>query len=61
MADMKVTLSLCFDRLQDLQIKPTKDNMEILLQTLYDLRDVYKRLEEMDNAGSENGSAVNAE
>ena len=52
MADMKVTLSLCFDRLQNLQIKPTKDNMEILLQTLYDLRDVYKRLEEMENAGS---------
>lgn len=36
----------CFDRLQLLDIKPTKDNMEKLLQTLYDLQEVYNALKE---------------
>ena len=34
----------CFSRLQNLDIKPTLSNMEILIQTLYDLRDVYNEL-----------------
>lgn len=38
---MKEKLEACFDRLQELEIKPTITNMEILLQTLYDLREVY--------------------
>ena len=48
MDEMKKKLSTCFDRLQDLQIKPTKANMETLLQTLYDLQDVYNKLSEME-------------
>ena len=41
---MKEKISLCFDRLQGLEIKPTLTNMEKLLQTLYDLRDIYNEL-----------------
>lgn len=37
-------LEQCFERLQNLQIKPTLGNMEILVQTLYDLREVYQQL-----------------
>ena len=39
-------LETCFDRLQTLDIKPTLDNMEKLLQTLYDRREVYQKLKE---------------
>ena len=35
-----------FERLQTLEIRPTVDNMEKLLQTLYDLREVYQKLKE---------------
>ena len=45
---MKEKLKACFDRLQDLGIKPTLGNMELLVQTLYDLRDVYNELERME-------------
>ena len=41
---MKEKLEACFDRLQALDIKPTLTNMELLVQTLYDLRDVYNEL-----------------
>lgn len=41
-----------FERLQTLEIKPTVDNMEKLLQTLYDLREVYQKLKEGE-AGAE--------
>lgn len=43
---MKEKLEACFNRLQSLDIKPTLTNMELLVQTLYDLREVYKELEE---------------
>ena len=43
---MKEKLQSCFDRLQNLQIKPTLGNMEILVQTLYDLREIYNELNE---------------
>ena len=43
---MKDKLKACFDRLQNLQIKPTLGNMEILVQTLYDLREIYNELNE---------------
>lgn len=45
---MKETIKECFDRLQALSITPTLSNMEILVQTLYDLRRVYHKLEEME-------------
>lgn len=41
---MKAKLDACFKRLQTLDIQPTKDNMEALLQTLYDMQEVYKEL-----------------
>ena len=43
---MKEKLKQCFERLQGLEIKPTIGNMEILLQTLYDLRILYQKTEE---------------
>ena len=42
---MKEKISACFDRLQTLDVKPTVGNLEALLQTLYDLREVYNELE----------------
>lgn len=41
---MKERLERCFDRLQNLEVKPTLHNMETLLQTLYDLREIYNEL-----------------
>lgn len=48
---MKEKIEACFDRLQNLDIKATLPNMENLLQTLYDLRDVYNKLGGEDNGG----------
>ena len=42
---MKEKLEACFERLQALDIKPTLTNMELLLQTLYDLREIYDILD----------------
>ena len=42
---MREKLEACFKRLQNLDIQPTLPNMEKLVQTLYDLRDVYESLE----------------
>ena len=41
-------LEQAFNRLQGLDIKPTLTNMEILVQTLYDLREVYNELKEKE-------------
>ena len=48
---MKEKLKACFDRLQGLDIPPTLGNMEILVQTLYDLREVYHEMERMEADG----------
>ena len=45
---MKEKLEKIYERLQRLNIQPTKDNMEILLQTLYDIREVYNALKEAE-------------
>lgn len=45
---MKGKLEACFNRLQTLEIQPTLANMEKLVQTLYDLRELYNELEEND-------------
>ena len=45
---MREKLESCFNRLQSLDIKPTLSNMELLVQTLYDLREIYKELGEND-------------
>ena len=39
-------IEACFNRLQGLEIKPTLNNMEILVQTLYDLRDIYNAIKD---------------
>ena len=49
---MKEKLEACFNRLQELEIKPTLTNMELLVQTLYDLRDVYNELGGDEGGGS---------
>ena len=48
---MKEKLKECYDRLQELDIAATQGNMEILLQTLYDLKAVYRELERMEADG----------
>lgn len=50
---MKEKIEACFNRLQGLEIKPTVDNMEILLQTLYDLREVYNAIKDGEDVGRE--------
>ena len=42
-------IEACFNRLQTLQIQPTKTNMEKLLQTLYELKEVYDEMGENDD------------
>lgn len=54
-------LSACYERLQKLQIAPTKNNMELLLQTLYDLKDIYNHLEGGVDIATENGTTVNSD
>ena len=49
---MTEKLEACFERLQRLDIKPTRSNMEILLQTLYDLQEVYQELKEREKNAS---------
>ena len=44
-------IEACFERLQGLEIKPTLTNMETLVQTLYDLREVYNELKEGERVG----------
>lgn len=51
-------LEQCFKRLQSLDIQPTKNNMEKLLQTLYDLQAVYNELRGGDGG---DGTAVDSE
>lgn len=41
---MKEKIEACFERLQSLDIAPTLSNMEKLLKSLYDLREVYQEL-----------------
>lgn len=51
-------LEACFLRLQELDIKPTLNNMESLLQTLYDLRGIYNELKARENDGTEDRTAA---
>ena len=55
--DIKEKINDVYTRLQGLDIKPTKANMETLLQSLYDLRDVYN---ELDKEGEDVGRAANS-
>ena len=48
---MKEKLKAAFERLQKTQITATMDNLEAVLLTLYDIRDVYNELKEDDRDG----------
>ena len=50
---MKEKIEACFNRLQTLEIKPTLSNMETLVQTLYDLREVYNELKEGEGTAAD--------
>ena len=50
---MKEKIEACFNRLQGLDVKPTLSNMETLVQTLYDLREVYNELERIEQDGKQ--------
>ena len=48
---MKAKLEACYERLQKMTITATLENMEIMVQTLYDLRDMYHEAKEEDEGG----------
>lgn len=58
---MKEKIAGCYDRLQTLDITPTLDNMEKLVQTLYDLREVYKELSEKEEKDNGRGTEADPE
>lgn len=45
---MKEKIIACYERLQTLIMMTTLENTEKLLQTLYDLREIYNDLEKED-------------
>ena len=51
-------LEACYNRLQTLNIAPSLDNMEKLVQTLYDIREVYQKLKGGEQVG---GSAADSD
>lgn len=53
-------IKACFERLQGLDIMPTLGNMEKLVQTLYDLRDMYTELKNAKDAEAD-GTARDVE
>lgn len=61
MESMKEKLTACFDRLQTLDIAPTLGNMEKLVQTLYDLQEVYRELTEKEAKDNERGAETDPE
>ncbi len=48
MDEIRVKIDTVYKRLQTLDIMPTLKNMEKLLQTLYDLKDIYNEMGEND-------------
>ena len=57
---MKQKLSDVYDSLQELDIKPTPNNVSIMAGVFSCLREIYKELEEKENVGSstENGTTA---
>ena len=53
----KDKLEACFNRLQTMRIQATLENMEILVQTLYDLRDLYNKYKEGEEDGRDQAGA----
>jgi hypothetical protein len=55
---MKEKIESCYERLQSLDIVPTVSNMEKLLKSLYDLREVYQELcKDGENDGGEKAAS----
>lgn len=54
---MKDEITAIYDVLQNLEIKPTPNNVRILDATYNSLKKIYKELEEKENAGTENRAA----
>lgn len=50
---MKEKIEACFNRLQTMTITASLDTMEKLVQTLYDLREIYQQMEGNDAAEAE--------
>ena len=48
MSENLAKLNTVYERLQKLDIMPTRANMEKLLQSLYDIQTVYKKLKEAE-------------
>lgn len=59
--DMKEKIKATFERLQNMNIQSTLSNMEILVQSLYDLRAVYNEMEVKENAGTEDRGTSDSE
>ena len=55
---MEEKIEACFERLQTLDIAPSLSNMEKLVQTLYELREVYQYLKGGEQVG---GSAADSD
>lgn len=52
---MPEKLERCYERLQRLEIVPKLENLEILLQTLYEIREVYQELKRKETESGESG------
>ena len=50
---MKKVIESVFDALQDLDMKPTPHNVSIMDYVYQTLRNIYKEMEEAENAGNE--------
>lgn len=50
---MKKVIESVFDTLQDLDMKPTPHNVSIMDYVYQTLRNIYKEMEEAENAGNE--------
>ena len=58
----KQKLNDVYERLQGLEIRATRGNLEALLLSLYDLQNAYNELTEVESNGTaENGPADNPE
>lgn len=49
---MKEKIAKCYERLQGMTMQMTRDNMEKMLKTLYELQEVYEELERMEADGN---------
>lgn len=58
---MREKVEEVFNALKELDMKPTPHNVSIMNGVFSFLREVYRELEESDNGGTENGTAVDSD